>query len=315
MKLLFVLLFLAITFISGGSHVSLAYNLSLLCFALSVYILPAVATFLVRPTGVNGGIIRLITFLGLFIVADVARYFYLPTLTEPFIPFIQDIAFLIFSLICLGGLIVIQKVQNSSAILSSFFLNFILASIIGVAALMFIGFKMFLPLFETNLLQVSGGYFNEINSIDKSQPTALSELRIKNDTSIMLKYPLEQICVGVYSNRDKTMIWVPRATDYFPSGKQWFEPIQGSLDRRTFDSDIAGTGRGFWYEPSDPVLFLKVPPHSDISLKIGAQLGIGGLAPHMQLSNEIQIYKNTGDACGRTQTPLLKTVKFVGTWM
>lgn len=294
---------------------SLAYNLSLLCFALSVYILPAVATFLVRPTDVNGRTIQLVTFLSLFIVADVARYFYLPTLTEAEIPFIQDIAFLIFSLICLGGLVAIKKAQTSSAISASFFLNFILAGIISVAVLIFIGFKVFLPVFETSLLQVSGGYFNEISSIDKSQPTALSELQIKNDTSIMLEYPLEQTCVGVYSNRDKAMIWVPRATDYFPSGKQWFEPIQGSLDRSTFDSDIAGTGRGFWYEPLYPVLLLKVPPHSDMSLKVGAQLGVGDLAPHMQLNNEIQIYKNTGNACGRTQTPLLKTVKFVGTWM
>jgi hypothetical protein len=314
MKLLFVLLFIAITFISGGSHVSLAYNLSLLCFALSVYILSAVATFLVRPTDVNGRIIRLVTFLGLFIVADVARYFYLPTLTEAEIPLIQDIVFLLFSLICLGGLIVIQRAQNSSVVLSSIYVT-LFSWALSVPVLIFIGFKVLLPTFETNLLQVSGGYFNEISSIDKSQPTALSELRIKNDTSIMLEYPLEQTCVGVYSNRDKTMIWVPRATDYFPSGTQWFEPIQGSLDRSTFDSDIAGTGRGFWYEPSYPVLLLKVPPHSDMSLKIGAQLGVGDLAPHMQLSNEIQIYKNTGDACGRTQTPLLKTVKFVGTWM
>lgn len=145
MKLLFVLLFLAAAITSGVSHTNLTYNLYLFWFALSVYILPALVAFWARSSSMSGREVPMITFISLFIVADVGRYFYLPTLTKAGIPFLQDIAFLIFSLICLGGLILIKKVQNTHSAFSSFFLNSILMGALSVGAIIYIGYKIFLP--------------------------------------------------------------------------------------------------------------------------------------------------------------------------
>jgi hypothetical protein len=315
-KLFFSLLFLSIALFLFDvsrislSHISLGYNISFFCFVVSVFILPAaVATFVVR----NGTVSRK-TFFILFVIADVARYFYFPIINEAEIPFIQDFVFLFFSFICLGGFIAIQKVQNSNTTFSSFFRNSFLWTILSVALVFFIGFKIFLPLFETSLLQASGRYFDEVNFIDPAHPTPLAELRIKNDTPIMLEYPLDSldsVCVGVYSNNQQQMVWIMRNPAYLISGKEWSAPEPGVLDHSMFKYDF---GYGFSHAP----LFIKIPPHSDISLQVGARFDsvLGAFAPHNKLSNEIQIYKNvTGGACDRNaQMPLLKSVKFTGVY-